>query len=130
MGVLISSKITPYPSLQRESVYGTIDSPRTDTKKNPVATYVVTGFWSEYRDSNPRPLGPEIAQGRKSNSNVSIMYDPARNQRFYKLPCPTRPYGSEALWVTVWVRQSCRSAKVGVFRTFKIGLNRLNSESV
>ena len=28
--------------------------------KNPVTAEAVTGFfWSEYRDSNPRPLGPE-----------------------------------------------------------------------
>ena len=74
--------------------------------------------WSEYRDSNPRPLGPEIAKWQKSNSNASIMCDISRNQRFSKLTCPTCPYRPEALWVTVWVRRNCRSAKVGDFRTF------------
>jgi len=75
--------------------------------------------WSEYRDSNPRPLGPEIAQERKTNSNASIMRNFVQKDRFSELLCLTRPYGSEALWVTVWVRESCRSAKVGVLETFE-----------
>ena len=76
-------------------------------------------IWSEYRDSNPRPLGPEIAQERKTNSNASIMCDFVQNYGFSELLCPTRPYGTEALWVTVWVRESYRSAKVGVLETFE-----------
>ena len=75
-------------------------------------------LWSEYRNSNPRPLGPKIASGRISNSTQHIWCDCVQIQRFSELPCPTCPYGAEALWVTVWVRQSCHSAKVGVFGTF------------
>ena len=75
-------------------------------------------FGSEYRDSNPRPLGPEIAQGRKSNSVQSIQKDCVHNSGFCKLSCPTCPYSSDVLWVTVWVSQSCHSAKVGVLGTF------------
>ena len=86
--------------------------------------------WSEYRDSNPRPLGPEIAKWQKSISNASIMYDTSRNQRFSKLTCPTCPYGTNPLWVTVWVRRNYRSAKVGVFVTFEISLNRLDFSPV
>ena len=63
-------------------------------------------------------LGNEIAKVRKNNSKQSIMCNSVRNQRFSELLCPTCPYSSDTLWVTVWVSQSCHSAKVGALGTF------------
>ena len=34
-------------------------SPDLKSVKKPASTKVNAGLWSEYRDSNPRPLGPE-----------------------------------------------------------------------
>lgn len=39
-------------------------------------------LWPEYRDSNQRPLEPEISYDQKSNFNRSIWYDYVHIQRF------------------------------------------------
>ena len=49
---------------------------------------------------------------------VHTELDCVHNSGFCKLSCPTCPYSSDVLWVTVWVSQSCHSAKVGVLGTF------------